>query len=278
MKWLMVGSVGLFGLLMGSFITVLVYRLPLILHAQQHKEQWIINSGLITKPFNLLLPPSHCPFCKHALCFLEKLPLWSYFFLKGRCAYCRKKIHPRYFSIEILACISSSLVAYRFNGNIQMFAALILTWGLIALSGIDFECGLLPDVLVLPLLWLGLIANVFHLFTTPESAILGASLAYFSLWLLAKNYCYFTKKEGMGYGDFKCFALLGAWFGWYVLFYILLISALLGLLVACVLLLNKKMHLHTSLPFGPFLAITGWCTLLLGTKEHMLFDNFLLLI
>ena len=216
----------------------------------------------LSKPFNLLLPSSHCPDCKQTLRFLERLPLFSYIFLKGKCAYCQEKIHLRYPLIEVLTFICSSIVAYRFHLGIQMLAALMLTWGLIALSGIDFEQCLLPDVLVLPLLWLGLVLNAFHVFVAAETAILGACVAYLSLWILAKSYCFLTKREGMGHGDFKCFALLGAWLGCNVLIDILLIASFLGSAVACVLLLSKKNSFVTAVPFGAYLAIAGWLTLL----------------
>jgi leader peptidase (prepilin peptidase) / N-methyltransferase len=147
-----------------------------------------------------------------------------------------------------------------------MLAALILTWGLIALSGIDFEHGLLPDVLVFPLLWLGLILNAFHVFVSSVSAIFGAVTAYLSLWLVAKSYHCLFKKAGMGQGDFKFFALLGAWLGIHALVNILLVASLLGLLVACILLLMGKISLHKPMPFGPYLAIAAWLILILDTS------------
>jgi leader peptidase (prepilin peptidase) / N-methyltransferase len=268
MSGVVLGGIGFFSLFIGGFLAVLIYRLPLILYAVWRAENpaMVMQEGLIVKPFNLWLPASHCPYCKQTLRFLERLPVASYIVLKGKCAYCSKKIHPRYLWIELITCLSSSLVAYRFNMSVQMAMALFLTWGLIVLSGIDLEQSLLPDVLVLPLLWLGLIVNAFHMFTTPESAILGASLAYLSLWLLAKSFYYFTKREGMGQGDFKCFALLGAWLGWCALIYILLIASLLGLLVACILLIKRKNNFHSALPFGPYLAVAGWLVLLMNEK------------
>ena len=257
-------SISFFSLLIGGFITVLVYRLPLIL-----QRQWQIeHSALVIyeKPFNLLFPSSHCPNCEQILCFLEKLPLFAYLFLKGKCAYCQKKIHLRYPLIEILTAICSGMVAYRFNFGVHTLAALMLTWGLIAIGGIDFEQYLIPDILVLPLLWLGLLLNAFHVFVPPETAILGACLAYLSLWVLAKIYYALTKREGMGHGDFKCFALLGAWLGCDVLINILLIASLLGSIVACTLLLIKKHSFTKAMPFGPYLAIAGWLVLVLGAQ------------
>ena len=263
MHWIVVSSIGFFSLFVGGFLAVVVYRLPLILQYQWQRENQPLVSyeAPLVHPFNLLLPSSHCPDCKHALHFLERLPLCAYLFLKGKCAYCQQKIHLRYLSVEALTLIGSSVVACRFNGG-QMLAALILTWGLIVLSGIDFEQYLLPDVVVLPLLWLGLCVNAFHVFVSPAAAILGASAAYLSLWILAKSYGYLTKKEVMGHGDFKCFALLGAWLGVYSLLNILLMASLLGTVVGGALLLRGKNCFQKPIPFGPYLAIAGWLTLL----------------
>lgn len=255
MDWMLSVSVVVFSLLIGSFLAMLSYRLPLIL-----KNQW--QNRQLTKHFNIFLPFSHCSNCKHSLNFLEKLPLLAYFYLKGKCAYCGKKIHFRYLLIEVVTLLCSSIVVYRFNWGIQMLAALILTWGLIVLSGIDFEHSLLPDVLVLPLLWLGLGLNAFHVFVSPKSAILGSSIAYLSLWILAKSYQGLTKKEGMGHGDFKFFGLLGAWLGVHVLVDILLMASLLGSVVGCLLVLKRKNSFQKPIPFGPYLAIAGYFTLL----------------
>lgn len=265
MDWIIWVSIGFFNLLIGGFLTVLVYRLPLILHHQWESQEsvFVRDRSKLTTPFNLMLPSSHCPECKSTLNFFYSLPLCAYLFLKGKCAYCKRKIHPRYPLIEMITLICSVVVAYHFSWGIQMFAALILTWGLIALSGIDFEHGLLPDILVWPLLWLGLSLNAFHVFVSPKEAILGASVAYLSLWIVAKVYQYLTKREGMGQGDFKCFALLGAWLGIQVLIKILLIASLLGLLIGFVLLLKQKKSFQQAIPFGPYLAIAGWFSLLL---------------
>jgi len=266
MDWIMWVSIGFFNLLMGGFLTVLVYRLPLMLHLQWQREEsvFVMDRNKLATPFNFILPSSHCPECKRPLNFFYRLPLCAYLFLKGKCAYCRRKIHLRYPLIEMLTLICSIVVAYRFSWGIQMFGALVLTWGLIALSGIDFEHGLLPDILVLPLLWLGLGLNAFHVFVPPGSAILGASVAYLSLWIVAKSYQYLTKREGMGQGDFKCFALLGAWLGIHALIKILLMASLLGSLVGFILLMKQKNNnFQKAIPFGPFLAIAGWFSLLL---------------
>jgi leader peptidase (prepilin peptidase)/N-methyltransferase len=260
MSWLVLPSIGLFSLLIGGFLAVIIYRLPLILKNQS-------NGIVLAKPFNIVVPSSHCPECHHALHFLERLPLFAYLFLKGKCAYCQKKIHPRYLLIETITLIGSSVIIYRFDLNLHMLAALILTWGLITLGGIDFEQSILPDVLVLPLLWLGLILNVFHVFASPASAILGASVAYLSLWVVAKSYGYLVNKEAMGHGDFKCFALLGAWLGIYALIDILIIASLLGLVAGSILWIREKSCFQKSIPFGPYLALAGWLVLIFNTAH-----------
>ncbi len=261
MNWIILTSAGFFSLLIGSFLAMLAYRLPVILQNQTKQR---------AKPFNLFLPSSHCPDCNHALRFLEKLPIGSYFYLKGKCVYCEEKIHPRYLLIELATVLCSCIVIFCFDWNAQALAALILTWGLIVLSGIDFEHSVLPDILVIPLLWFGLILNVFHVFVSPESAILGACIAYISLWGLAKSYQFFAKKEGMGHGDFKCYALLGAWLGISALLEILLIASFLGLVVGSVLLLRGKSSLREPIPFGPYLAIAGWLVLLMSQRPSSL--------
>ncbi len=259
-------SINFFSLLIGGFISVLTYRLPIILQNRWQAENHVvvINKKSVKQPFNLLFPSSHCPNCQQILCFWQRFPLLSYLFLKGTCAYCQKKIHLRYPLIELLTVICSSIVVYRFHFSVQTLAVLILTWGLIALSVIDIEQYWLPDVLVLPLLWLGLFLNAFHLFVASEAAVLGACLAYLSLWILANFYRTLRKKEGMGQGDCKCFALLGAWLGVDALIVILLIASCLGLMITCVLVWAKKSSFETAVPFGPFLAIAGWLVLLLG--------------
>lgn len=262
MKYGLLGVMGFFSLLIGSFITVLVYRLPLILQRQWQKEhQQILNeekSNDLGKKFNIFLPFSHCPNCQQHLTISQKIPLLSYLFLKGKCAHCQKSISFRYPLIEMLTLLASLLVMERFGFNLQMLAGLILTWGLLALAFIDLEQGLLPDSLVFPLLWLGLISNLVHLFVSPEAAILGASFAYLSLFTLAKGYQFIIKREAMGQGDFKCFALLGAWLGIGSLPYILFIAAFLGSLTGIILCIMKKNSVRESIAFGPYLAIAAW--------------------
>ncbi|WP_010598383.1 prepilin peptidase [Rickettsiella massiliensis] len=199
-------------LAISGFLAVVVYRLPLILQSLQQPYLSHQETNTISYLY-LLWPNSHCPLCQHSLRFFEKIPLFSYFLLKARCTYCQQKIPIRYFLIEMLTLISSLAVVYTFEWPVPMLVALFLTWGLIVLSGIDYEYGWLPDIIIFPLLWLGLSCNAFNLFVPTASAVLGALVAYLSLWLLAKLYRWATHKEGMGYGDFKLFAVFGAWLG-----------------------------------------------------------------
>ncbi len=262
MEYCLLVTMIFFSLLIGSFITVLVYRLPLILQRQWQKEhQKFLNEEKLNdldEKFNIFLPFSHCPNCQKNLTILQKIPLLSYLFLKGKCIHCQRHISFRYPLIEMLTLLTSLLVIERFGFNLQMLAGLILTWGLLTLAFIDLEQGVLPDSLVFPLLWLGLIANLIHLFVSPEAAILGASFAYLSLFALAKGYQFIIKREAMGQGDFKCFALLGAWLGIGSLPYILFIAAFLGSLTGIILCVMKKNSLRESIAFGPYLAIAAW--------------------
>ncbi len=248
-------------LAISGFLAVVVYRLPLILQSLQQPYLSHQETNTISYLY-LLWPNSHCPLCQHSLRFFEKIPLFSYFLLKARCTYCQQKIPIRYFLIEMLTLISSLAVVYTFEWPVPMLVALFLTWGLIVLSGIDYEYGWLPDIIIFPLLWLGLSCNAFNLFVPTASAVLGALVAYLSLWLLAKLYRWATHKEGMGYGDFKLFAVFGAWLGIDSLAPILCMAAFSGLLVSSVLILLNKLKFKAAIPFGPFLALAGWIFLL----------------
>jgi leader peptidase (prepilin peptidase) / N-methyltransferase len=267
MEYFLISSITLFLILLGSFFTVLIYRLPLIL-----KRQWIKDSEFFLnqknlilfpkKDFNIFLPFSHCPNCLQHLTIIQKIPLFSYFFLKRKCAYCQVSISFCYPLIEILTLISSLIVIERFGMNLQGLAALILTWGLLVLAFIDFKHQLLPDIIIFPLLWCGLISSICKFFVSSEAAILGACLAYLFLYLLAKCYQLLTKVEPMGEGDFKCFALLGAWLGIKALPCILLIATVTGSLVGVVCYLYDKNSLREGIAFGPYLALSGWIILI----------------
>ena len=214
--------------------------------------------------FNLLTPRSHCPECKHQISAIENIPVISYIFLKGKCKKCGNKISLRYPLIELVSALSAVIVAYYFGVSYQAMFAICLTWALIALSMIDFDHQLLPDDITLPLLWLGIIINIFSTFTDIESSVLGAIFGYVSLWSVYIIFKIVTGKEGMGHGDFKLLAVLGAWFGWQSLPLIIILSSLVGAVVGISLMLFKSHDRNTAIPFGPYLAIAGWISMLWG--------------
>ena len=216
------------------------------------------------KPFNLITPRSHCPKCKHQISALENIPVISYLFLKGKCSNCENKISVRYPLIELVSGLSVVIVAYYFGVSIQTLFALFLTWSLIALSMIDFDHQLLPDDITLPLLWLGIIINIFGLFTNLESSVLGAIFGYGTLWSVYIIFKLVTGKEGMGHGDFKLLAVLGAWFGWQALPLIIILSSLVGAVIGISLMIFNSHDRNSAIPFGPYLAIAGWISMLWG--------------
>lgn len=270
----------LLGLIVGSFLNVLIHRLPIMLD-----RDWTTQSramlGLPPEPkgpaYNLLLPHSECPRCSHKIRAWENIPVLSYLMLRGKCAECRAKISLRYPLVELATGILSAFVVYHFGLSWQTGAFLLLTWGLLAMSLIDADHQLLPDVLVLPLLWLGLIVNGQGLFTDLYAALWGAVAGYLSLWLVYWAFKLITGKEGMGYGDFKLLAMLGAWGGWQILPLTILLSSLVGAVLGVVMLKMRNAQTSTPIPFGPYLAIAGWIALLWGdqiTTSYMQFAGF----
>ena len=268
MPGLLYGIPLLLGLSVGSFLNVVIHRLPRMLEAR-----WRLDCAEIlgkpadaaeTEPLSLWYPPSRCPHCGHRLAIWENIPVLSYLWLRGRCSACRKPISPRYPLIELLTGLVSVLVVWRFGLSWEGAAALLFSWSLIALAGIDLETQLLPDALTLPLLWLGLLLSLLGWFTDAQSAILGAAFGYLSLWSVFQLFRLATGKEGMGYGDFKLFALFGAWLGWTHLPQILLLSAVSGALIGLLLIALRGQDRQIPIPFGPYLAIAGWISLMWG--------------
>jgi leader peptidase (prepilin peptidase)/N-methyltransferase len=252
---------GILALSMGSFLNVVIVRLPrMLLEPEDYK-------------MNLALPASHCPSCQKSIHWFDNIPIFSFLALRGQCRHCQQKISFRYPLVEILTLFCSVLVAFQFGFTIKTLAALGLSCALVALSFIDWEKMLLPDVITLPILWLGLLCNVFGIFTTPTSAILGAAAGYLILWSVYWLFKLFTGKEGMGYGDFKLLAMLGAWLGWQALPFIILISSTLAASIGFALMLFKSYSKNTPIPYGPFLAIAGFIALLYGNRL-MLFLSF----
>lgn len=256
------------GLLVGSFLNVVIYRLPLMMQAdwQQQCQQTLDPEKTpdSQQRFNLMVPASTCPSCQHTIRPWENIPVISYLFLKGRCSQCRTRISLRYPIIETVTGLLSALAAWHFGPTWQTLAVLIFTWSLITLTMIDVDHLLLPDSITLPLLWLGLISNSFDLFTTLDVALWGAVAGYLSLWSLYWGFKLITGKEGMGYGDFKLLAALGAWMGWNQLPTIILFSSLVGALVGISLILFLGRDRTIPIPFGPYLAVAGLISMYQG--------------
>ncbi|KKJ98383.1 methyltransferase [Stutzerimonas stutzeri] len=273
-------SVALLGLLVGSFLNVVIYRLPVMMQREwraQALEYLECPPEQISERFNLLLPSSRCPHCGHRIRSWENIPLVSWLALRGKCSSCRAPISSRYPLVELACGLLSGYVAWHFGLTWQAGAMLLLTWGLVAMSMIDIDHQLLPDSLVLPLLWLGLILNSFGLFVSLESALWGAVAGYLSLWSVYWLFKLVTGKEGMGYGDFKLLAMLGAWGGWQVLPLTILLSSVVGAVLGTILLRVQRAESSTPIPFGPYLAIAGWIALLWGdriTESYLQFARF----
>ncbi|UTW06713.1 prepilin peptidase [Pseudomonas benzenivorans] len=270
----------LLGLLIGSFLNVVVYRLPLMLERDwkaQAREILDLPGEPQQTTFNLILPNSQCPHCAHEIKPWENIPVLSYLALRGKCSSCKAPISKRYPLVELACGLLSAYVAWHFGFTWQTAGMLLLTWGLLAMSLIDADHQLLPDALVLPLLWLGLVANYFGVFTSLGDALWGAVAGYLSLWSVYWLFKLVTGKEGMGYGDFKLLAMLGAWGGWQVLPLTILLSSLVGAVLGVIMLRLRNAETSTPIPFGPYLAIAGWIALLWGdpiTGTYLQFAGF----
>lgn len=268
-------SAAIFGLLIDSFLNVIIYRLPKMMERdwQEQCRDFIATNGDITnlptqgasvEPFNLMVPRSRCPSCGHQIRAWENIPVISYLALGGKCSACKTKISARYPIIELTTGLLSVAAIYYVGFSWQGLAALAFTWSLIALTMIDFDTYLLPDDITLPLLWLGLIVNSFGGFTDLPSALWGAIAGYLSLWSVYKVFKLLTGKEGMGYGDFKLLAALGAWMGWQMLPQIILLSSLVGAVIGISLIVIRGRDKNIPIPFGPYLAIAGWIAFIWG--------------
>ena len=257
----------LVGLLVGSFLNVVIWRLPKMLERDWRLQAHDILGQPLDTPqptYNLMLPHSHCPHCDHSIRAWDNIPLISYVFLRGRCSNCAASISKRYPLTELACGVLSAFIAWHFGFGWPACLVLVLTWGLLAMSLIDAEHQLLPDVLVLPLLWLGLIVNSFDLFVPLHEALWGAIAGYLVLWSVFWLFKLITGKDGMGYGDFKLLAMLGAWGGWQILPLTLLLSSFVGAIIGVTLLRFRNAKTSTPIPFGPYLAIAGWIALLWG--------------
>jgi leader peptidase (prepilin peptidase)/N-methyltransferase len=271
--------VTLFGLLVGSFLNVVIYRLPVMMQRGWKNECMeyleLENPEKESEPFNLTLPLSRCPGCNAAIKPYQNIPVISYIFLKGKCAQCKNPISLRYPLIEAFTGILSAIVAWHFGYSLAMLFALILTWSLIALSFIDIDQQLLPDSINFPLLWLGLFLSLFSIYTDTHSSIIGALAGYLSLWSVYHLFKLVTGKEGMGFGDFKLLAVFGAWLGWQYLPLIILLSSLVGAVIGVSMIVFTKKDKNIPIPFGPYLAAAGWLALLWGEKMNSVYLNYI---
>ncbi len=271
-----ISATTILGLLVGSFLNVVIYRLPVMM-----EREWQIQCNELNgiennnkAVFTLSQPRSACPHCQHAITALENIPVISYLFLGGKCRGCHASISVRYPIIEALTGILSAVVATHFGFGWACLGALLLTWTLIALTFIDADHQLLPDSLTLPLLWLGISFNLYGQYTTLEASVIGALAGYLSLWSVYQTFKLVTGKEGMGFGDFKLLAALGAWLGWSMLPSIILLSSLVGAVVGLSLMLFRRHQSDIPIPFGPYLAAAGWIALIWGESINMAYLNW----
>ena len=265
----------LLALLVGSFLNVVIYRLPVMMEREWRSQCDEIaatpNTDLPEGRFDLSVPRSSCPSCGHQITALQNIPVFSYLLLGGKCAGCKAPISARYPSVELLTALLSAVVAWRFGFGWEAAAGIALTWTLIAISMIDIDHQIIPDSISLPLIWAGLFLSLFSplagadmLFIEPATAIAGALAGYLSLWSIYHLFRLVTGKEGMGYGDFKLLAALGAWLGWQMLPLIILLSAVVGAISGILLIVFRRHERSVPIPFGPYLAAAGWIAMLWG--------------
>ena len=256
------------GLLIGSFLNVVIYRLPKMMEWEWHKNCLELQGKEAPAQTKLSLakPRSACPKCQHQITALENIPVISYLLLGGKCKSCKTKISMRYPLVELLTGALLGFIAYQFGYTYITLFAWLFTLALITLTFIDFDTQLLPDDITLPLLWLGLLFNLNSGFTDLQSAVVGAIAGYLTLWFIYWLFKLVTGKEGMGYGDFKLLAVIGAWFGWQLLPAVILLSSVLGSVIGIALILMKGKSGNTAIPFGPFLALGGISALFFGQQ------------
>lgn len=270
--------VGVFGLCVGSFVNVVIHRIPIMLERQWSSRVLQTDghgAGFGQPGFNLFFPRSHCPHCKKPIAALSNIPIFSYLFLGGRSACCLKPISIRYPLTEALCMGLSMLVALRFGVSWECLGALIFTWALLALFFIDLDHKILPDNITLPLIWTGLLINTTQLFATPEDALFGAAGGYFIFWSIAFLFKRLRHIDGLGQGDFKLLAACGAWVGWQLLPFIVLSSSVLGLIIGSIYLIASGQNARTQIPFGPFIAIGGFTAILWGDNIMSAYINFI---
>jgi leader peptidase (prepilin peptidase)/N-methyltransferase len=264
-------SMALLGLFIGSFLNVIIYRLPIMMETDWKQQCRLLleiepESKKPEQTFNLIHPRSRCPNCRHPISAIENIPVISYLFLGGKCSHCSQKISIRYPLIELLSGLAALFIAWKYGPTIQTLFICLLTWALICLTMIDFDKQLLPDDITLPFLWLGLLCNLFDMFTSLQASVIGAMLGYGILWSIFILFKLLTGKEGMGHGDFKLLAMLGAWMGWQSLPLIILLASLSGSIIGIIIIIFRGHERTIPIPFGPYLAISGWISLIWGEE------------
>ena len=281
-------SCSILGLIVGSFLNVVIYRLPIMLEREWQREITVANetteptvdpddfSSNTSEPaFNLVTPNSRCSHCQAPIKSWQNIPVISFLLLGGKCHNCKARIAFRYPLVELLTGLLSAVIAWHFYPTTgTALACLVLTWSLITLTGIDYDTYLLPDNITLPLVWAGLMVNYFGFITTLESALWGAIAGYLSLWSVFWLFKLITGKDGMGYGDFKLLAALGAWLGWQMLPVIIILSSLVGAVIGISLIFFGKREKTKAIPFGPYLAIAGWIALIWGSELNTLYLTY----
>ena len=278
----------LLGLIIGSFLNVVIYRLPIMIRNEWKKESYSIVSEFLQDPkekvylrnkmisdsriYNLALPSSHCPFCHGRISYRYNIPILGFLFLGGKCKDCQKKISIRYPMVEFLSALTTCLCFYQFSWTLAGAGLVLLSYVLICLACIDYESGLLPDSITIPFVWIGLIFNYFDAITSFEQAFWGAFFGYLILWTVYQGFKLLTKKEGMGYGDFKMLAMLGAWLGIASIPAIIMISSIFCLIVVCLLSIRGR-DLYEPVRFGPFLAFASFAVIFWGKEINNIYFN-----
>lgn len=256
------------GLIVGSFLNVVIYRLPKMMEREWRRQCAELRGEPVEvkSPFNIVIPRSACPHCGHKITALENIPVVSYVFLGGRCSQCHTSISARYPVVEVLTAFISGFIAWHFGYGFAAFAALVFAWAMMALAFIDMDTQLLPDDITLPLLWGGLLVNLGDGFTDIRSAVIGTVAGYLALWSVYWCFKLITGREGMGYGDFKLLAVIGAWLGWQMLPLVILFSSLVGAIAGIGLIVIAKHGRHVPIPFGPYLVGSGYVALFWGNQ------------
>ena len=272
-RWALLTAALVFGALIGSFLNVVIYRLPVMMERAWEDELALAQDKepAARERFNLVTPRSRCGQCGHKIAALENIPIVSWLALRGKCSACGTRISARYPLVELATALLFFACAWTFGATLQTVAAMLFCAALVALTGIDLDTQLLPDQLTLPLLWIGLLLNIFGLFARLPDAVIGAAAGYLTLWSVYWLFKLITGREGMGYGDFKLLGALGAWFGWQALPMLLLVSSVVGAVVGIAILVVQKKGRNTAIAFGPYLAIAGLITLFFGGRLQTAF-------